>query len=121
MSPTGLVRTLVTLPGSLGSSLCPIWSNSRVGGLPKVKEGFGNQINLCWDRGLNTGPPAQRSDTLPLDHQQDLHCGPVVRVPVYRSQSARVRTPVPLRVICEPGDLERGQLSLARTNESILE
>nr|CAD7395148.1 unnamed protein product [Timema poppensis] len=34
-----------------------------------VKEGFGNQINLCWDRGLNPGPPAQKSDTLPLDHQ----------------------------------------------------
>ncbi|CAG2054453.1 unnamed protein product [Timema podura] len=31
--------------------------------------GFGNQINLCRDRGLNPGPPAQRSDTLPLDRQ----------------------------------------------------
>nr|CAD7573025.1 unnamed protein product [Timema californicum] len=30
-----------------------------------VKEGFGNQINLCRDRGLNPGPPAQKSDTLP--------------------------------------------------------
>nr|CAD7439483.1 unnamed protein product [Timema bartmani] len=39
----------------------------RVGG--EVKEGFGNQINLCRDRGLNLGPPAQKSDTLPLDHQ----------------------------------------------------
>nr|CAD7585497.1 unnamed protein product [Timema genevievae] len=36
---------------------------------PKVKEGFGNQINLCRDRGLNPGPSAQKSDTLPLDHQ----------------------------------------------------
>nr|CAD7257584.1 unnamed protein product [Timema shepardi] len=27
------------------------------------------QINLCRDRGLNPGPPAQKSDTLPLDHQ----------------------------------------------------
>nr|CAD7265784.1 unnamed protein product [Timema shepardi] len=35
----------------------------------EVKEGFGNQINLCRDRGLNPGPPAQESDTLPLDHQ----------------------------------------------------
>nr|CAD7445515.1 unnamed protein product [Timema bartmani] len=35
----------------------------------EVKEGFGNQINLCWDQGLNPGPPAQKSDTLPLDHQ----------------------------------------------------
>nr|CAD7442055.1 unnamed protein product [Timema bartmani] len=35
----------------------------------KVKEGFGNQINLCRDRGWNPGPPAQKSDTLPLDHQ----------------------------------------------------
>nr|CAD7201779.1 unnamed protein product [Timema douglasi] len=35
----------------------------------KVKEGFGNQINLCRDQGLNPGPPAQESDTLPLDHQ----------------------------------------------------
>nr|CAD7575993.1 unnamed protein product [Timema californicum] len=37
--------------------------------LSEVKEGFGNQINLCRDRGLNPGPPAQESDTLPLDHQ----------------------------------------------------
>nr|CAD7440088.1 unnamed protein product [Timema bartmani] len=35
----------------------------------EVNEGFGNQINLCPDRGLNPGPPAQKSDTLPLDHQ----------------------------------------------------
>ncbi|CAG2054106.1 unnamed protein product [Timema podura] len=35
----------------------------------KVKEGFGNQINLCWDQGLNPGPSARKSDTLPLDHQ----------------------------------------------------
>nr|CAD7445398.1 unnamed protein product [Timema bartmani] len=35
----------------------------------QVKEGFGNQINLCRDRGLNPGPSAQKSDTLPLDHQ----------------------------------------------------
>ncbi|CAG2058917.1 unnamed protein product [Timema podura] len=34
-----------------------------------VKEGFGNQINLCRDRGLNPGPSAQKFDTLPLDHQ----------------------------------------------------
>nr|CAD7443303.1 unnamed protein product [Timema bartmani] len=51
---------------------------SAVGGEPykgyraaknKVKEGFGHQINLCHDRGLNPGPPAQKSDTLPLDRQ----------------------------------------------------
>nr|CAD7407205.1 unnamed protein product [Timema cristinae] len=34
-----------------------------------VKEGFGNQINLCRDRELIPGSPAQKSDTLPLDHQ----------------------------------------------------
>nr|CAD7193676.1 unnamed protein product [Timema douglasi] len=39
----------------------------------EVKEGFGNQINLCRDRGLNSGPPAQKSDTLPLDHQVTLY------------------------------------------------
>nr|CAD7456681.1 unnamed protein product [Timema tahoe] len=38
-------------------------------GMGEVKEGFGNRINLCPDRGLNPGPPAQKSDTLPLDHQ----------------------------------------------------
>nr|CAD7197161.1 unnamed protein product [Timema douglasi] len=27
------------------------------------------RVNLCRDRGLNPGPPAQKSDTLPLDHQ----------------------------------------------------
>nr|CAD7569530.1 unnamed protein product [Timema californicum] len=36
----------------------------------QVKEGFGNQINLCLDQGLNPGPPAQKSDTLPLDRQE---------------------------------------------------
>nr|CAD7453868.1 unnamed protein product [Timema tahoe] len=35
----------------------------------KVKEGFGNQINLCRAQGFNSGPLAQKSDTLPLDHQ----------------------------------------------------
>nr|CAD7259039.1 unnamed protein product [Timema shepardi] len=39
------------------------------GTVKQVKEGFGNHIDLCRDRGLNPGPPAQRSDTLPLDHQ----------------------------------------------------
>ncbi|CAG2055756.1 unnamed protein product [Timema podura] len=34
-----------------------------------VKEVFGNQINLCRDRGLNPRLPAQKSDTLPIDHQ----------------------------------------------------
>nr|CAD7455764.1 unnamed protein product [Timema tahoe] len=38
--------------------------------MKKVKEGFGNQINLCRDRGLNPGLSAQKSDTLPLDHQR---------------------------------------------------
>ncbi|CAG2055354.1 unnamed protein product [Timema podura] len=28
-----------------------------------VKEGFGNQIILCRDRGLNPGPSEQKSDT----------------------------------------------------------
>nr|CAD7577048.1 unnamed protein product [Timema californicum] len=35
----------------------------------EVKEGFGNQIHQCQDQGLNPGPPAQKSDTLSLDHQ----------------------------------------------------
>nr|CAD7600823.1 unnamed protein product [Timema genevievae] len=34
----------------------------------KVREGFGNQINPCRDRGLNPGPSAQKSDTS-LDRQ----------------------------------------------------
>nr|CAD7409741.1 unnamed protein product [Timema cristinae] len=37
--------------------------------LNKMKEGFGNQINLCRDRGVNPGTPAQKFDTLPLNHQ----------------------------------------------------
>nr|CAD7446023.1 unnamed protein product [Timema bartmani] len=40
--------------------------------LSEVKEGFGNQINLCRDRGLNPGPLTQKSDTLPLDHQFEM-------------------------------------------------
>nr|CAD7614903.1 unnamed protein product [Timema genevievae] len=39
----------------------------------EVKEGFGNQINLYRNRGLNSGPLAQKSDTLPLDRQVILH------------------------------------------------
>nr|CAD7195426.1 unnamed protein product [Timema douglasi] len=42
--------------------------DSRMRDDKEVKEGFGNQINLCWDRGLKPGPPAQKFDTLPLDH-----------------------------------------------------
>nr|CAD7439552.1 unnamed protein product [Timema bartmani] len=38
----------------------------------QVKEGFGNQINLCRDRGLNPGTSSQKSDTLPLDPQTRL-------------------------------------------------
>ncbi|CAG2056070.1 unnamed protein product [Timema podura] len=38
----------------------------------EVKEGFGNQINLCRDRGLKSGPLAQKFDTLPLDRQEQL-------------------------------------------------
>nr|CAD7590926.1 unnamed protein product [Timema genevievae] len=37
--------------------------------LSEVKEGFGNQINLCRYRGLNPGLSAQKSGTLTLDHQ----------------------------------------------------
>nr|CAD7256297.1 unnamed protein product [Timema shepardi] len=35
----------------------------------EVKEVYGNQTNLCWERGLNPGPPTQKYDTLPLDRQ----------------------------------------------------
>nr|CAD7405341.1 unnamed protein product [Timema cristinae] len=37
--------------------------------LAQVKEGFGNQMNLSWNRELNHGPPTQKFDTLPLDRQ----------------------------------------------------
>nr|CAD7417514.1 unnamed protein product [Timema poppensis] len=45
----------------------------------KVKEGFGNQINPCRDRGLNPGPLAQKSDTLPpippaYSNVASIHC-----------------------------------------------
>nr|CAD7567845.1 unnamed protein product [Timema californicum] len=36
----------------------------------EVKEGFDNQIIPCRDRGLNPGPPAQKSDTFSLYHQR---------------------------------------------------
>nr|CAD7445197.1 unnamed protein product [Timema bartmani] len=42
---------------------------SRFESRSELKEGFGNQINLCRDRGWSPGPPEQKSDTLPLDHQ----------------------------------------------------
>nr|CAD7395672.1 unnamed protein product [Timema cristinae] len=45
------------------------FKNTLGGVVQEVKEGFGNQINLCRDRGLNLGPPAQKCDTLPIDHQ----------------------------------------------------
>nr|CAD7569633.1 unnamed protein product [Timema californicum] len=44
----------------------------QINNTDEVKEGFGNQINLCRDRGLNPGHSAQKSDTLPLDHQDQM-------------------------------------------------
>nr|CAD7590503.1 unnamed protein product [Timema genevievae] len=41
--------------------------------LVEVKEGFGNQINLCRDRGLNPGPLAQKSDLTPRPPGHPLH------------------------------------------------
>nr|CAD7194811.1 unnamed protein product [Timema douglasi] len=35
----------------------------KLGLIHEVKEGFGNQINLRRNRGLNPGPPPQKSDT----------------------------------------------------------
>nr|CAD7442065.1 unnamed protein product [Timema bartmani] len=49
------------------------WREQDTDWWPEVKEGFGNQMNLCRDRGLNPGPSAQKSDTLPLDHQVTLN------------------------------------------------
>ncbi|CAG2053603.1 unnamed protein product [Timema podura] len=46
----------------------------RITNANEVKERFGNQINLCRGRGLNSGPSAQKSDTLPLDHQRIKNC-----------------------------------------------
>nr|CAD7576566.1 unnamed protein product [Timema californicum] len=37
--------------------------------LRTIVEEFGTQINLCLDQELSPGPIAQKSDTLPLDHQ----------------------------------------------------
>ncbi|CAG2057517.1 unnamed protein product [Timema podura] len=37
--------------------------------LPEVKEGFGSLTNLCLDRGLNSVPLTQISNTLPVDRQ----------------------------------------------------
>nr|CAD7567457.1 unnamed protein product [Timema californicum] len=44
-----------------------LWSHKR-----EVKEGFENHIDRCWDRRLNPGAPAQKSDTLPLDRQSTI-------------------------------------------------
>nr|CAD7445353.1 unnamed protein product [Timema bartmani] len=53
---------------SSNDNICKEKTTSCTGRLC-VKEGFGNQINLFRDRGLNPRPSAQKSDTLPLDHQ----------------------------------------------------
>nr|CAD7456100.1 unnamed protein product [Timema tahoe] len=50
-----------------GTGVARAWAGGVKG--REVKEGFGNQINLCRNRGLNPGSSAQKSDTLPLDHQ----------------------------------------------------
>nr|CAD7198155.1 unnamed protein product [Timema douglasi] len=42
----------------------------------EVKEGFGNQINLCRDRRLSPGPPAQKFNTLPLRQPVLEYVGP---------------------------------------------
>nr|CAD7446311.1 unnamed protein product [Timema bartmani] len=46
-----------------------------------------NQINLCRDRGLNPGPSAQMSDTLPLDRQVTLKSEELSAVTVTHAQS----------------------------------
>nr|CAD7459530.1 unnamed protein product [Timema tahoe] len=82
--------------------------------LSEVKEGFGIQINLCRDRGLNSGPPAHKSDTLPLDHQlelDELWCvRPLIETGVADAEMVAVRCGV---VIVEPPcELRPGNLSL---------
>nr|CAD7592155.1 unnamed protein product [Timema genevievae] len=49
--------------------------------LSEVKEGYGNQVNPCRDQGLNPGPPAQKSDTLPLDHEVTKYFGDELTAP----------------------------------------
>nr|CAD7195733.1 unnamed protein product [Timema douglasi] len=55
------VITCVALPphGYPHDAVCRCRGEGRVG----------NHINLCRDRGLKPGPPAQKSDSLPLDRQ----------------------------------------------------
>nr|CAD7589281.1 unnamed protein product [Timema genevievae] len=56
-----LSRVLISIDEAMNSSLQLRKS--------KVKEGFGNRINLRWDRGLNSELPAQNSNTLLINLQ----------------------------------------------------
>nr|CAD7406163.1 unnamed protein product [Timema cristinae] len=72
---------LISAKSSLGlspSSVCKGTSRKvesyggGVGGRGReaeVTKGFGSQINLCRDQGLNPGPPTHKSYTIPLDRQ----------------------------------------------------
>nr|CAD7261756.1 unnamed protein product [Timema shepardi] len=67
LHPTG-IRTSISPSSAVELNTTSALSNYATEA--EVKEGFGNQINLCRDRGLNPGALAQKSDTLPLDHQE---------------------------------------------------
>nr|CAD7595063.1 unnamed protein product [Timema genevievae] len=87
----------------------------------KVKEGFGNQINLCRDRGLNPGPPAQKSDTLPLDHQVTPEALKLLMLFAAHDPDVQGSIPGAFRYFCEEMGLEWGQLNLMGIIEELLE
>ncbi|CAG2065094.1 unnamed protein product, partial [Timema podura] len=66
--------------------------------ITEVKEWFGNQINLCRDRGLNPGTPAQKSDTLPPRPPEDA-CGVLVPPVAQRMLAACSYSPVAQRML----------------------
>ncbi|CAG2057048.1 unnamed protein product [Timema podura] len=64
-----LIETIPALHSIIGCDTTSKFGTKLTALKHEGKEGFGNQINPCQDRGLNPGTPAQKSDTLTLDHQ----------------------------------------------------
>nr|CAD7406435.1 unnamed protein product [Timema cristinae] len=77
----------------------------------QVKEGFENRINLYRDRGLNAGPPAQTSDTLPLDHQ----IKPKITIQSETQPKTRIQYEI------EPGTKIQYEIEPETTNQSEIE
>nr|CAD7585579.1 unnamed protein product [Timema genevievae] len=88
--PGTAVLTVHATDADLGPNARLVYSLANENEMEDLQFNIGNQINLCRDRGLNPGPPAQKSDTLPLSRQVTLatHCRDIFRPLDHERQSS---------------------------------